>query len=760
MTKASKRVTTPDRIKELLRQNKKQFALDRQRARGVSDVQTVGSGLGSSSTGSPKGFLRTEGDTMIGPIAFFPKLQEITTDEIDISLPTDEGDTGNYSSNILINAQGVSTTDDLQTITGAQFAGQIMFMQGTVGETISIWNSDNLIPITNPFDLVGDKTILWKFKSTSNKWEQITGDAISSTDFANRQLSNLSTDVDTAINTDVLPGTDVTHNIGSETLAFNIGHFRSIEFEANSTPVGTDAAIGLEAADMYFNVTSGNFHKWLIDAVEEMALTSLGLELPDSNIIKFITSTGADVAVISIENSALKFKINSTTSGNMRVEMLDTTPSLALFGRNTGATLLANSIQFFGRNISDSDSVEYGDIKVRQNTVTTGAEEAEMEFQLIEAGVPNVTYMELNSQFQEVSILKDLSMNSKNIKLIGTGTIGDLTAITDLDTASDELMVLDKSAGTIKKMIPDDLPGGGASDKISEGNSSVEVIDTGTGRVDVELDGVVDWTFTAQRLGIPSGRDGLIDIGSNTLRPGFIYADTFDIQDDLVTNNPASGRTQIEGDQGGMNLGVALSSKAFGFFFGGVEHLSILEDGEINWKASGKQHKIVPQSLSLDIVAESESDNINLITGSGRDNETLRVGDLTASFKNEPPDSVYELYVQNTVAITTGQPAIGAMGFVADNVANNARAYAGMVGAIEDDTTAGRDGRMQLVVANNDGDTAQTIGGLTGIGFDIQSDAGTMKIGFFGVTPVVKQNIVTENLANLYTALKNYGLII
>ena len=141
-------------------------------------------------------------------------------------------------------------------------------------------------------------------------------------------------------------------------------------------------------------------------------------------------------------------------------------------------------------------------------------------------------------------------------------------------------------------------------------------------------------------------------------------------------------------------------------------------------------------------------------------NETLRVGDISASFAGETTDTaIYEVFAEYRNTATGGQPGIGAFGFRAENVANNLRAYGGMVGAIEDDATAAREGRMQLVVANDDGEAAQTISGLTGIGLDIQSDTGTMKLGFFGVTPVIQQSPANNSNA-IIAALEALGLFV
>ena len=62
-------------------------------------------------------------------------------------------------------------------------------------------------------------------------------------------------------------------------------------------------------------------------------------------------------------------------------------------------------------------------------------------------------------------------------------------------------------------------------------------------------------------------------------------------------------------------------------------------------------------------------------------------------------------------------------------------------------------GAMYLsVVSNGVLNTAISMEGVAG--------SSAAAIGFFGHVPAIQQNVATENLANLYTALKAYGLIV
>ena len=90
---------------------------------GISVPSFSGSSGGSNSGVSSSNFLPTSGGTMIGSIAFNYKFGTISSGVLDVS-----SDGSSYSSRVIVIGQGGSA-DDLEVITGASNAGQILFFQ-------------------------------------------------------------------------------------------------------------------------------------------------------------------------------------------------------------------------------------------------------------------------------------------------------------------------------------------------------------------------------------------------------------------------------------------------------------------------------------------------------------------------------------------------------------------------------------------------------------------------------------------------------
>ncbi len=134
--------------------------------------QVTSAAVAQSSAGSnvgDKNALPTAGGTMIGAIAFFPKLISISTGAIDISTTTDD-----YTSRVIV-APESGSADNLDTITGAEHAGQLLFLQGTATVTITLTNSGNIETIDgSDYDLVDDDNIILIYDSTDAKWQQVT----------------------------------------------------------------------------------------------------------------------------------------------------------------------------------------------------------------------------------------------------------------------------------------------------------------------------------------------------------------------------------------------------------------------------------------------------------------------------------------------------------------------------------------------------------------------------------------------------------
>tara|TARA_B110001454_G_scaffold21061_1_gene20139 strand:- start:226 stop:2043 length:1818 start_codon:yes stop_codon:yes gene_type:complete len=153
--KASNTKTTVDIIKKQRRDVKKAAGLARQTLTGFSSGQassTVRSPVNSSSSaGSNTGnFIRSSGDTMIGPLAFYFQSKYIASGILDISQST-----GAYSSRVIVIGQGAAA-DDLEVILGASHAGQILFFQPIQAVTLQSYLKTATAWATSTSYSVGD----------------------------------------------------------------------------------------------------------------------------------------------------------------------------------------------------------------------------------------------------------------------------------------------------------------------------------------------------------------------------------------------------------------------------------------------------------------------------------------------------------------------------------------------------------------------------------------------------------------------------
>ena len=131
-SKAAHRKTTIDVIKQQKKNAKRLAGQGRQAASGISAAASSTTSLAPSSQGSSAGaniagHLKTGGDTMIGPLAFwrgnytpiYPSSSNNNT--LDISAST-----GAHTSHVIWYAGGSNT---LEIISGAAFNGQILFLE-------------------------------------------------------------------------------------------------------------------------------------------------------------------------------------------------------------------------------------------------------------------------------------------------------------------------------------------------------------------------------------------------------------------------------------------------------------------------------------------------------------------------------------------------------------------------------------------------------------------------------------------------------
>lgn len=184
--KASRLPSTRDRILKSKKNIKELYALNRQR---ITQRTTQPP---SSGTGSPRGntapsgnFLRTEGDRMIGPIAFDPVLVSIVNnpsmdDDDSINIGRNSGaNPPDYSTYVLVSPSGAD--DNLKTIFGAAFNGQLLYLQGTATQIIRLQNGDatnggNIVtPDGSEFAIDGAKVVTLIFDPTISPSIGVTG---------------------------------------------------------------------------------------------------------------------------------------------------------------------------------------------------------------------------------------------------------------------------------------------------------------------------------------------------------------------------------------------------------------------------------------------------------------------------------------------------------------------------------------------------------------------------------------------------------
>ena len=142
MGKASLPKTSINDTLDANKERKKQFGRERAAFTNISGVAaTAGSGVNATTNNVVQvTTLPTGGGTMMGPIAFYPKLQFLNTGTttLDISKATDTS----YSSRVIVSGQSNAAT--ISTISGAAHAGQILFLQAASAQTITINETGNI----------------------------------------------------------------------------------------------------------------------------------------------------------------------------------------------------------------------------------------------------------------------------------------------------------------------------------------------------------------------------------------------------------------------------------------------------------------------------------------------------------------------------------------------------------------------------------------------------------------------------------------
>jgi len=154
------------------------YGLIRAKISSPQQITVPFSGGGSATTiqGAGSGFLRKEGDIMMGPLAFNPIPLTVLSDTISVDKVT-----GVYSPRLILLGEGAAP-DDLSTISGQMFPGQILNLQAVVTTPITLKDGvGNILTRTGGDIVIGDgQNILLIFDTISGNWTPLDSAAFGS----------------------------------------------------------------------------------------------------------------------------------------------------------------------------------------------------------------------------------------------------------------------------------------------------------------------------------------------------------------------------------------------------------------------------------------------------------------------------------------------------------------------------------------------------------------------------------------------------
>ena len=202
--KAKFKKTYGTKLKEQTTDIKRLYSL--QGSTGSPRASTRSFGVAGGSSTPPEideyARLKTQGDTMIGAISYFPKITVIDgSGEIDVV----QGGVGalddDYTSYLIVTPVGVA--DDLETINGVSHAGQLIHLEANTTGTITLKHDTGNIFIPSESDHTisagGFATLIYDIAVHANKWVLVS--ASDDTSGATIELDNLGT---TSVNSNLI----------------------------------------------------------------------------------------------------------------------------------------------------------------------------------------------------------------------------------------------------------------------------------------------------------------------------------------------------------------------------------------------------------------------------------------------------------------------------------------------------------------------------------------------------------------------------
>jgi len=799
-SKAQLARSIPQLLREMEIKERKLAGEDRINFTGINSTSSPAGGSGrrddEPNVTPQASFLRTEGDTMVGALAFYPTAVTIASGAINISRES----TSKFSTYVIVSGEGAAD-DTLATITGAAFSGQIIYLQPILTNQITLTETGGNFILPGGTDVVvnsakdGRQVIKMIFDVTvnANKWTLVSNSAGGGggvTFPVDPVIKDFGTTSGTlALKLDASDTGDghsfkVTAN-GNVTLTFDnppasgTQHEFEVEFVQDGTggrtltlpPSVVDAVTVDSAADsttiLTFRTNDGGTTYFAL----AIRLGSISggpfLPLAGGTMTGDITMDGNDIDMVS--GTVKNFAGWTNAVGQSFVSDANG----GTWGTPTGDAYLYNIAGLAQLTVNETQ------VDVHSNTVVNFAGWTNAVGQtFVSDGNGSTWSLPVGDAYlYNVNGLAQLTINETELNFHANDLILDADADSKFITSVDDVLTLNLAGGAeflwstsafdmstkylqLSEIASPSNPPSDGGRLFAKDVSTVTHLffrDSAGTETDLLVGGGANTALSnlasvAVNISLVSTTDGVENLGTTTLRWGIGFLDRLDIQDDLASNPANSGITSIEADQGGMNLGVAAVSDVFDFYFGGGSDLQVKEDGELQFNTAGKQHKIVPQSTSFDIVSENQADEVELWSGSGRTNASVFVGDQESVFATEN-DVVtkYDITIQQRHTTPAAGRVIGDVSWEAENTSSALTEYATIEGESSVVTAGAEQGRLRFGVQVNS---------VTGVvGLELIGVSTTLRMGFFGVTPVIQQSPAATSAA-IITALEALGLFV
>lgn len=300
--------TVVDDIIKLKRNQAKSFGLERRNISGISSSLATGGGnRNNSQNETPLNTLKTGGDTMVGPIAFWARTKTIASGVLDLTEQT-----GAFSTRVYVLGQGAAA-DDLVTISGAKFEGQILILQAVQTTPITLKHGTGNIwsPTLGDYVVTDKENVILVYDSVNEVWSCIANFVASGGGGGgmNTDLSNMTGPTAPTVDLN-MNGNDIIGigNIDLDGVSATIEGVKNLQFFATST------SINELSGDLLYQVNTLKSHTFYIAGTPRLAISATKLDVNSSGIDVNGGSID-DVNIITFNNSIANDYIESTIDG-------------------------------------------------------------------------------------------------------------------------------------------------------------------------------------------------------------------------------------------------------------------------------------------------------------------------------------------------------------------------------------------------------------------------------------------------------------